>query len=308
MIDKLIPRYLETSKDNRSKGSNELIDALNITVTGDSDGGQGVVKNIKGTTPIIQSLPENVPPAGVNTCIGSVRDEGLGVVYFFVHNNEGNHGVYAYSAKTDTYRLIFMDESLDFQENGFVKADVIRIKRREKDKEFIPFIPEDTTGFEEEVIFDPCSIDAWFGPQNIIESFLITANQEFLPFGVSVEEAIELYAGVVCGVPPPPPPPPLAFTGDFCDYPLLIDSNFEVTQASITVAFADVFSQVSNNEITETEATYLFPNFGGVSNPETINPDDLDDALEFLEENGPVTCGIPQGDTDEEDDAGGEGA
>lgn len=141
MIDKLKPKYLETSKDSRSKSSEELIDALNITVTADEGGGDGVVKNIKGTKAVIMSLPGGQPPSGKNTCIGSVRDEALGVVYFFMYNSNLNHGVYAYSAKTDTYRLIFLDspeeKSLNFSENGFVKADIIRAKRRAVDSEFI---------------------------------------------------------------------------------------------------------------------------------------------------------------------------
>ena len=67
---------------------------------------------------------------GNNTVIGSVADEELGVIYFFVHNDQGNHGVYAYSDKTKTYRLIFKDASLDFDKEGFVKGDIVRIKKK----------------------------------------------------------------------------------------------------------------------------------------------------------------------------------
>lgn len=248
MIDKLTPRYLETSKDNRLKSPTELIDALNVTVTGDSDGGAGVIKNVKGTESVVMSLPGGVPAAGLNTCIGSVRDEALGVVYFFIHNSEGNHGVYAYSAKTSTYRLIFMDESLDFQENGFVKADVVRVKRRAEDEEFI--IPEDTVApspepdTEGEGSLNPGgSTDDISTPDTPI-----TDTEE--EAGVDIEVPIDAE---------PPALELLIFTGSFCDYPLLADADGNITVETILEAGTVVNQLISNGSLSPIEATHQFP-------------------------------------------------
>ena len=67
MIDKLTPRTLQTSKDFRAMGQTEMLDALNITVTGDEDGGAGVLKNLKGT----KTVPGVQMPGGENIVIGS---------------------------------------------------------------------------------------------------------------------------------------------------------------------------------------------------------------------------------------------
>jgi hypothetical protein len=106
----------------------EMLDALNITVTGDEDGGAGVLKNIKGTNEISVAHELAGFPEGENVVIGSTKDETLGVVYFFVWNENNNHSVFAYSAVTNTYRLILQTPELNFDRNGFVKGDVIRVK------------------------------------------------------------------------------------------------------------------------------------------------------------------------------------
>tara|TARA_R110002096_G_scaffold2126_6_gene11244 strand:+ start:8538 stop:9197 length:660 start_codon:yes stop_codon:yes gene_type:complete len=202
MIDKLSPRALETSKDNRLKAPSALLDALNIIITGDADGGSGAIKNIRGTDSVSMSSDNDddvsniTPVQGENTVIGSVRDESLGVVYFFVHNSDDNHGVYAYSERTNTYRLILMSPTLNFPANGFVKADVIRIDRRIDE----PFTPWDETeeGEDEEEVFLPCSIPEWINDSGILDADLITQNPQFLPAFVSLETALFYYPGMVC--------------------------------------------------------------------------------------------------------------
>ena len=141
MIDKLTPRTLQTSKDFRAMGQTEMLDALNITVTGDEDGGAGVLKNLKGT----KTVPGVQMPGGENIVIGSAKDETLGVTYFFVWNENNNHGVYAYSAKTNSYRLILQTPELNFDKNGFVKGDIVRIKRLPEDRQALIFGCTDPT-------------------------------------------------------------------------------------------------------------------------------------------------------------------
>ena len=211
MIDKLKPKYLETSKDGRSKSSEELIDALNINVTGDSSGGQGVIKNIKGTNAVVMSLPENQMPLGNNVCIGSVGDEALGVVYFFVYNSEENHGVYAYSSKTNTYRLIFMDASLNFKENSFVKADVLRVRKPEEELASLENTEGDVDDVGDEtdegdvdeglglLEFDPCSIPEFLDADGVVSTMLILQNSALVPEGMDINDIIAL-VGTQCNI------------------------------------------------------------------------------------------------------------
>ena len=137
MIDKLRPLTLQTSRDERSVDPTEMIDALNITVTGDVDGNSSVIKNIKGTVPVSGATPNLSMPLGENMVIGSTDDETLGVIYFYVYNSLGSHSVWSYSAKSRNYRLIFQDPDgtyLNFQRNGFVKGDLVRVRRIEDDQ------------------------------------------------------------------------------------------------------------------------------------------------------------------------------
>lgn len=130
MIGRITPRKLNADTDDRSLSADEMKKAINISVDSDSDGDGGVVKFSDGNTSISPSDALAAVADGVNTVIGSVSDEELEVVYFFVHNSNGNHGVYAYSANTNTYRKIFSSPTLNFDENGFVKGDIVRIKRQ----------------------------------------------------------------------------------------------------------------------------------------------------------------------------------
>ena len=130
MIGRITPRKLNADTDERSLRADEMKHAVNVSVDADSNGDGGVVKfsdgNLSaGASDALARIESN----GENTVIGSVVDEELGVVYFFVHNTQEPDAIYAYSNKTNTYRLIFKHAKLNFDQNGFVKGDVVRIKR-----------------------------------------------------------------------------------------------------------------------------------------------------------------------------------
>ena len=130
MIGRVTPRKLNADTDERSLKADEMKNAVNLSVDADSQGDGGVVKLADGNQSTEASdVLAQIDQDGVNTVIGSVSDEELGVVYFFVHNSLNNHSVYAYSSKTNTYRLILKSSTLNFDENGFVKGDVVRVKR-----------------------------------------------------------------------------------------------------------------------------------------------------------------------------------
>jgi len=74
-INTLTPRYLNLDNDSRIIAAQEMIDALNVRVSADEGGNQGVVKNIKGNTDLTGGglAPDNI--LGVNTIIGCYEHE-----------------------------------------------------------------------------------------------------------------------------------------------------------------------------------------------------------------------------------------
>jgi hypothetical protein len=131
-IDKLTPRFLVSDKDERLLKEGAMTDALNVTISEDGDGSEGIVKNIKGTD---AASPEAGLTLGTElTVIGQVSDPQRGFIYFFVAgDSDANHAIYQYNAKSttnddlagNTYREVFKNSWLDFQADGFVKADVL---------------------------------------------------------------------------------------------------------------------------------------------------------------------------------------
>ena len=67
-IDKLIPQYLNSDTDQKLVKSVEMTDNLNIRVSSDDEGTDGVVKNIKGIT-VVAAATEAVV---VLQCISAV--------------------------------------------------------------------------------------------------------------------------------------------------------------------------------------------------------------------------------------------
>ena len=131
-IDKIIPRFLVSDKDERLLKEGAMTDALNVTISEDGDGSEGVIKNIKGTT--AASVDAGSELGTGLTVIGQVSDPQRGFIYFFVAGESAaNHAIYQYNTKSDTneelaentYREVFKSSWLDFQTDGFVKADVL---------------------------------------------------------------------------------------------------------------------------------------------------------------------------------------
>jgi hypothetical protein len=114
MIEKLLPRVLNTSSDNRLKKKNEMNDAYNVVVTEDfnefddanastSTGNEGVLKPAKGTQAVDGDvlLTEAFGAQGFDDAqvVGQIPDPRTGVVYFFLSAaQDQREGVYAYDA------------------------------------------------------------------------------------------------------------------------------------------------------------------------------------------------------------------
>ena len=125
-IDKLIPQYLNKDEDARLLKEVEMSNALNIRVSTDDDGNQGVLKNVEGNTAIASaSSSDDIPSSGTNKVVGAVSSEAGNCIYFFLYNGNGTHGIYQYRHNTDKYHKVLEGSFLGFHPEMFVKADVV---------------------------------------------------------------------------------------------------------------------------------------------------------------------------------------
>tara|TARA_B110000483_G_C18206668_1_gene548116 strand:- start:8220 stop:12599 length:4380 start_codon:yes stop_codon:yes gene_type:complete len=125
-IDKIKLRGLAKDKDERFFAEGDMLDARNVTMSTDGETSGGVVKNTKGTVPGSAATTSDQIPNQRSRVIGSVSDDANGKVYFFVWSTSPSvHGVYEYDASADTYKVLIRSTVLDFDEYGFVKADVV---------------------------------------------------------------------------------------------------------------------------------------------------------------------------------------
>lgn len=162
MIDKILPRILNSSKDNRIKKNTEMNDALNVVVTDDYNdlnattegGNMGVIKPAKGNEAINVSGPLadlwDTDEAYDRRVLGSVSDPKAGVVYFFVYSeNSSEMGVYAFDAYdyfgtgANTYRVIYRTSEFQFSAQARVVGDVVHVindAALEEGREFRPIL------------------------------------------------------------------------------------------------------------------------------------------------------------------------
>ena len=158
MIEKKRPRKLDSSKDSRVRGADEMYDALNVTTTSDYGEGQGgnndgVLKAAYGNS--LEAQLTGIP-AGEQAnarVIGSVMDDENDVLYFFVfHTNAKYQGVYAYDPRDffgtnespSTLRSqispIHRSKLYNFRSDDFVKADVVVLSSSENEQGVDPVL------------------------------------------------------------------------------------------------------------------------------------------------------------------------
>ena len=140
------PRSLNTDDNKLLLKPTESKFSLNIDAEGFGEDESGVVKHVRGNAPASFSDEAMMLPPGVNKVIGSVSDDQLNVVYFFVYNDQSQHSVVAYNSRTNTYRIVFRSSALEFKEDGFVKADIVRLRSVPEDQEltYEPPVPPET--------------------------------------------------------------------------------------------------------------------------------------------------------------------
>lgn len=144
MIEKKRPRKLNSTRDSRVRGADEMYDAYNINVSTDHDasseggagGDGGVIKPADGNGPLrnFEGIPKNVTIRVLSSLIDDQHD----VIYYFVWSNEAQyHGVYAYDPKNffpnqnneDKVKLVYRTKLFKFESDKHIKADIVVLSK-----------------------------------------------------------------------------------------------------------------------------------------------------------------------------------
>lgn len=150
MIEKRYPRKLNKSVDSRLLAPDEMSDAINISAGEDArgeGGNAGVLKPVKSNTPLNQGFAEL--GEGNKNVVGKVMCDKYNVIYFFVNDDVGINGIYAYdpdeylpgSGGPNGLTKVYVSSKLSYNASSFVKADITYIPRN--------YISEDDTLYED---------------------------------------------------------------------------------------------------------------------------------------------------------------
>lgn len=196
MIDKRLPRSLNNSADSRIRGVDEMFDALNILVTGESSNGSadgsvsgdaGVIKPVNGNQ--VAAVMEDYFESGFQkVVIGSVADDKYGFVYFFLFSEDANEmGVYRVNPNLNVER-VYASPYFNFRSDGFVKGDIVHLNSQNVDE------PERTILYFTDNVNEPRRLDV-----NRVLSGALN--------GYAQEDILD----AICACPRTPVPPPAWF-------------------------------------------------------------------------------------------------
>ncbi len=124
-IDKLIPQYLNSDTDQKLVKSVEMTDNLNVRVSNDGEGTEGVIKNVKGTEVVGAKSASDTFPAGDLRVVGAVANEKNREVLFLVWNSFRNHGIYRLDMTSGKYQKLYQDSVLNFAMYAHCDCDVV---------------------------------------------------------------------------------------------------------------------------------------------------------------------------------------
>ena len=129
MINTVVPVGVNKDADERLIKPLEMTDAINVTSAVNGEGSGSILKNLVGTT-ALAPLPtvDRIPDGKDVRVIGSVSDSQRGYVYWFVAGLGGSdeeNAIYQQDVSAGTYAIVYKDQWLNFDPNGFVKADVV---------------------------------------------------------------------------------------------------------------------------------------------------------------------------------------
>ena len=83
-----------------------MTDNLNVRVSEDDAGTDGVIKNIKGTDVVSSRTTGDAFPAGDNRVIGSVANEKNKEILFLVWNSNSDHGIYRLDMVSGLFNIL----------------------------------------------------------------------------------------------------------------------------------------------------------------------------------------------------------
>jgi hypothetical protein len=125
MIDKLIPKTFKSDQDERLTPPTAFIDALNITLDDDEEGNAGIVKNIKGTSTVIDSTGIDYSSETIQV-LGTCRDSERSRTYIFVYcTTSSKQAILQYSDSNNTITTVISGNKLNFVSGSCVVANVI---------------------------------------------------------------------------------------------------------------------------------------------------------------------------------------
>lgn len=128
-IDKMTPRFLVSDEDERLLKEGAMTDALNVTISEDGEGSEGIIKNVKGTIAgtAVSGSALTAGDGNEVTIIGQVSDSQRGKIYFFV-SDDADHSedaIYQYDTTGNEYKIVFKSTWLNFESDKYVKVDVL---------------------------------------------------------------------------------------------------------------------------------------------------------------------------------------
>lgn len=126
-INKLLPRYLNTDDDERLIKRTEMTDAQNVRVAVDVEKDSLVLKNAWGNTLRSGTIENGSSLTGTSVTIGVVADDNTSQIYYFVYNSNLDHTIFRYDQNSKQTFIVFRNSILQFSEDGFIDADLIRL-------------------------------------------------------------------------------------------------------------------------------------------------------------------------------------
>ena len=125
-INTLTPRYLNLDNDSRIIAAQEMVDALNVRVSADEGGDQGVVKNIAGNSIVGNNLGYSFV-GGTNTIVGCYEHEATNRFFVFVHSSVSTHTVYELNQSDSSFTKIIESGNIVLSTTDLLNIDGMMI-------------------------------------------------------------------------------------------------------------------------------------------------------------------------------------
>lgn len=125
-INTLTPRYLNLDNDSRIIAAQEMVDALNVRVSADDGGDQGVVKNIAGNSVVGNNLGYSFIGSN-NTIVGCYEHEATNRFFVFVHSSVGYHTVYELNQSDSSFTKIIESANITLTTTDLLSIDGMMI-------------------------------------------------------------------------------------------------------------------------------------------------------------------------------------